>query len=290
MTMVKTLSLVLAGLVAGLAIAFFLQPSPQSVDGASMFAGAPGSAVPSVTADARADERLVALEDALDAEILQRAALEERVAELAAQLEALGERPRLAREAGGANDGQPPANGREIRAREQANRGAVDQQRERLMIDRLTAAGFAPDRAEWINRRTEELRMQALQEQYDARREGRAPAGDIGLTTLRTELGEADYERYRTAMGQPTSVGVADVLASSPGERAGLMPGDAIVAYGGKRVFDVGELNALTLEGTPGESVVVDVRRDGQNVQLVMPRGPIGITGSSRGIPGGFQR
>jgi S1-C subfamily serine protease len=131
--------------------------------------------------------------------------------------------------------------------------------------------------------------MQALQEQYDARREGRPPAGDVGLTTLRTELGEADYERYRTAMGQPTSVGVADVLASSPAERAGLMPGDEIVAYGGKRVFDVGELNALTLEGTPGESVVLDVRRDGQNVQLVMPRGPIGITGGFRGPPGAFR-
>ena len=102
---------------------------------------------------------------------------------------------------------------------------------------------------------------------------------------MRTELGEADYERYRAAMGQPTSVGVADVLASSPAERAGLMPGDEIVAYGGKRVFDVGELNALTLEGTAGESVVLDVRRDGQNVQLVMPRGPIGITGGFRGGP-----
>ena len=68
------------------------------------------------------------------------------------------------------------------------------------------------------------------------------------------------------------------------------MPGDEIVAYGGKRVFDVGELNALTLEGTPGESVVLAVRRDGQNVQLVMPRGPIGITGGFRGPAFGFQR
>ena len=285
--MLKTLLLVLAGLVAGLAIAFFLQPGPRAVDAAAPHAGAPGFALPSAAADARADARLVALEDALDAEILQRAALEDRVAELAAQLGALGERPRLARDADGE---QPPANGRDIRVREQANRGGADQRRERLVIDRLTAAGFPPDRAEWINRRTEELRMQALQEQYDARREGRPPAGDSGLTTLRTELGEADYERYRTAMGQPTSVGVADVLASSPAERAGLMPGDEIVAYGGKRVFDVGELNALTLEGTPGESVVLDVRRDGQNVQLVMPRGPIGITGGFRGRPGAFQR
>jgi hypothetical protein len=57
-------------------------------------------------------------------------------------------------------------------------------------------------------------------------------------------------------------------------------------------VFDVGELNALTLGGTSGESVVVDVRRNGQNLQLVLPRGPIGVYGGFRGPPlaGGFQR
>jgi hypothetical protein len=232
--------------------------------------------------DARADERLLALEDALDAEILQRAALEDRVSALAAQLEALGERPRFARDVGGSS-GQPPANVEEIRQREQPDRRTVEQQRERRMIDRLTAAGFAPDRAEWIERREEELRMKALQEQYDARREGRPPAAVSGEASLRTELGDADYERYLAALGRPTSVGVADVLASSPAERAGLLPGDEIVAYNGKRVFDASELNALTLEGTPGETVVVDVRRDGQNMQLVMPRGPIGIFGRFRG-------
>ena len=282
--MLKTLLLVVAGLVAGLALAFWLQPSSEP----AVAVAPPGDASFAVDS-ARADGRIADLEDALDAEILQRSALEDRVAELAAQLEALGQRPRFARDAGGANapQEQPPANGLQIRAREGR---ASNQSRERILLDRLTAAGFAPDRAEWINRRTEELRMKALQEQYDARREGRAPAGDSPETTLRAELGEADYERYRTAMGQPTSVGVADVLASSPGERAGLLPGDEIVAYAGNRVYDVGELNALTLEGTSGESVVLDVRRDGQNVQLVMPRGPIGITGGFRGPPGGFPR
>jgi PDZ domain-containing protein len=282
--MLKTTLLVVAGLVAGLAIAFWLEPSSEPAVAAAASDDSSSFAVGSASTDTAAAGRIAALEAALDAEILQRSALEDRVAELAVQLEALAERPRLARDASGANSPgeQPRANRREIRVREQA----VDQQR--ALIERLTQAGFPPDRAEWINRRTEELRMQALQEQYDARREGRPPAGDIGLNTLRTELGEADYERYRTAMGQPTSVGVAAVLASSPGERAGLMPGDEIVAYGGKRVFDVGELNALTLEGTPGESVVLDVRRDGQNVQLVVPRGPIGITGGFRGPPAVF--
>jgi predicted metalloprotease with PDZ domain len=222
------------------------------------------------------------VEEALDAEILQRAALEERVAELAAQLEALGERPRFARDAGDAAvgpPGEPPVDVREIRARELAERRAVEGQAQRRFIDRLIAEGFAPDRAEWITRRTEELRMEALQAQYDAQRSGRPVDPAAGVQTLRAELGDADYERYLKADGRPAHVPVRDVLASSPAERSGLEPGDEIVAYGGKRVFDMRELNALTLEGTPGESVVVDVRRDGQPVQLVMPRGPIGILG-----------
>ena len=287
--MLKTLLLVVAGLVAGLAIAFWLQPGFDPV-GAEAASGAAAAARSDANDATFSEARLAALEDKFASEVDQRVELEARVAELSARLEALGQSPaRVPRGDQSASNAPDPAIVEQrARRRELA---ATPESRERLVIERLTAAGFAPDRAEWINRRTEELRMKALQEQYDARREGRAPTGDFGDNTLRTELGEADYERYRTAMGQPTSAGVGDVLASSPAERAGLLPGDEIVAYGGKRVFDVGELNALTLEGTSGESVVIDVRRDGQNMQLVIPRGPLGITaGVFRGRPGGFPR
>ena len=127
--------------------------------------------------------------------------------------------------------------------------------------------------------------MQTLQAQYAATREGRPlePGAAPGERTLRAELGDADYARYLAATGRPTSVGVRDVLASSPAEVSGLAPGDEIVSYDGKRVFDMRELNALTLEGRAGESVVVEVRREGRTMQLVMPRGPIGILG------GGFR-
>jgi hypothetical protein len=50
-------------------------------------------------------------------------------------------------------------------------------------------------------------------------------------------------------------------------------------------VFDVRELNDLTLQGTPGQPVTLEVQRDQQTVQLVIPRGPIGIGGG----PGGGQ-
>ena len=45
-----------------------------------------------------------------------------------------------------------------------------DSDEERL--ERLMDAGFSADRAMWINQRTAELRMEALQAQYDAARDG----------------------------------------------------------------------------------------------------------------------
>lgn len=277
--MLKALSFVLAGLVAGLAIAFWLTPGAEPDFGPA--ADAAGS---QPAADALAAARIAALEDALDAEILERAALEERVDELAARLAALGERSADAPPRAGAGaDGGPrdAAAVAELRARLRADPEARREQAERQFVERLVAEGFTPDRAEWLVRRAEELRMEALQAQYEAQR-GVRPAG-AGVPSLRDELGDADYERYLRAEGRPTAVGVREVLTSSPAERAGLKPGDEIVSYAGKRVFDMRELNALTLEGTPGESVAVEVRRDGQLVQLVLPRGPLGIVG------GGFR-
>jgi membrane-associated protease RseP (regulator of RpoE activity) len=283
--MLKTLLLVFAGLAAGLAIAFWVAPDAAPTLAQREPASASTPVMRSVAAnDPAATARIAALEDAFEAEVDRRVALEERVVELAAQLEALGQRP--ARDAGPPNfppGGPDPAVIAEARERLRRDPGARNEEAERRFSERLIANGFAPDRAEWIIRRTEELRMAALQAQYDAQRGGRPVEPGAGEQSLRTELGEADYERFLQAYGRPTTIPVRDVLTSSPAERSGLRPGDEIVGYAGKRVFDMRDLNALTLEGTPGESVVVEVRRDGQSVQLVMPRGPIGITG------GGFR-
>lgn len=147
------------------------------------------------------------------------------------------------------------------------------------------AAGFTPDRAAWITQRTAELRMQALEEEYRAARAGEEPAtrgGRFADETLRAELGDQDYELYLSAIGRPTRIAVRSVLASSPAEQAGLAPGDQVVGYDGRRVFDTFDLNRLTLEGRAGEIVALDVVRDGQQIQLYVPRGPIGIVGGGR--------
>lgn len=295
--MVKTVALVLAGLAAGFAVAFMLKPSAPSGDDPSAEPGAP-AAMPVMHGDAASTARVAALEDALAAEAEQRALLEARLDELTTQIEELRASAARAPDARNTNEQRFP----DPAAVEQFIRDRVPgpvsaDELERRQIERLVAAGFAPDRAEWINRRTQELRMQALQAQYDATRAGRpldATTALAGERTLRSELGDADYERYLTALNRPTSVAVRDVLASSPAERAGLEPGDEVVAYDGQRVFDMNDLNALTFEGAAGESVIVEVQRGGQNIRLLMPRGPLGVTGGGAArlgvVPGGPLR
>jgi hypothetical protein len=281
--MLKTLLFVAVGLVAGLGLALLWQG--EGAGDAVEIAGPTSTAAPAVRAAANGDpaERVAALETALAEESAKRVELESRVSELADELAALttpsfsegGDRPE-------APPGAVAGRGRFDPARRQA-------ESERRLVERLTAAGFAPDRAEWINRRTSELRMEALQAEYEARRQGDGQTAlPLARTmelegSLRADLGDADYERYLEALGRPTRVGVQSVLASSPAERAGLKPGDEVLAYGGQRVFNMRELNDLIYEGNGGDSVVVDIVRDGQPLQIVLPRGPIGV------VAGGFR-
>lgn len=274
--MLKTLLLVLAGLCAGLAIAFWLKPgSVAPLSAAEQASAAPRVDSPESAAGGVSDVRLAALEQALAAEAEQRAALEARVAELTSAIGALrDQRPGRA-----PNERLAMTDVDRERARVRREAELTPDERERAEIEQLQNAGFPPDRAAWIQRRRQELRMEALQAQYEARLAGRAPPNDFGEQALRAELGDADYERYLQSMGRLTTVPIAGVLEGSPAQRSGLAAGDEIVAYNGQRVFDILELNEMVLGGVPGESVVVDVRRNGQNLQLVIPRGPLGIWG-----------
>jgi predicted metalloprotease with PDZ domain len=166
-----------------------------------------------------------------------------------------------------------------------AQRAAGEQERR---IDQLVDAGFSPDRAEWLVKRESELQMQQMQWMFDARQAGeRLDRSDVRLDpdrALRAEVGDTEYEQYLQAYGRSTSVAVGTVLESSPGQRAGLQPGDEIVAYGGQRVFSYSELSEQTMSAEAGQPMVVDIVRDGVPMQVVIESGPIGI--SNRGFPG----
>jgi hypothetical protein len=276
----KSIALVVAGLAAGFVIAAWwggssLAPTPDAHD--------------SLTTT----QRLDALEDDLATEAHRRREIEAELALLNARIapQALP----VDGPAGAASSDSPRNSSAtveetpvaEARPSPPARRRPPFELDDNELVERFIAAGLTPERAQWIVARSQELRMQALQEQYDAAREGRPIDPSLAVfapaSTLRDELGDADYERYLQALERPTSVYVRDVLATSPGARAGLKPGDQVVSFDGQRVFDMSDINRLVLEGQPGQVVAVDVIRDGQLVQLYVPRGPIGITGGRVG-------
>jgi C-terminal processing protease CtpA/Prc len=153
-------------------------------------------------------------------------------------------------------------------------------------IERLIEAGFLPSQASMIARRESELQMQSLRTRYEAERSG-DPVDywrnrNASNVTLRQELGDADFERYLIANNRSTSITVSSVIESSPAQSAGLQPGDEIVRYDGERVFSMSDLTRQTMDGAAGQNVIVDIMRNGNPMQIVLPRGPVGISGGRR--------
>ncbi len=246
--------------------------------------------VPSIDAgdyfdqSAALDDRVRALEAAVAEERNARQLLEDELQILYAEIEQLNDE----RDASDERDEQIVAESLEVRERIAEFRQRRDGQNDESRVARLVASGFAPDRAEWILQRESELQMEAMQARFDARRSGEpVDPFDPSLNSnsaLRAEIGDFEYEQYLEANNRPTAVSVGSVLESSPAQRVGLQSGDQIVSYDGTRVFDTSDLNQQTMLGEPGESVVVDITRDGIPMQVVLPRGPIGVsTGRNRG-------
>jgi membrane-associated protease RseP (regulator of RpoE activity) len=280
--MMRTVLLVGAGLAAGLAAAYWLAGSLPAAEPSARLAESPPPTPSELPG------RIVELERQLGAEIEKRTALEQRVGELGRALDELHAAAPAAHAGESESPDSQPATASDAAAAQRFGRNFRPQTTEQR-VSTLEEGGFSPDRAAWIEQRRSELQLQAMQAQYAQRRgESVDPALLRPEQTLRGELGDADYEKYLEAQGRPTKVGVYNVLPSSPAAKAGMQPGDQIVSYAGQRVFNMADLTDLTLQGTPGQSVTLEVQRNQQNVQLVIPRGPIGI-GAGPGGGGGGQ-
>jgi len=277
--MIRKIGLVAALLVVGIAIAMYLRSGSGSGKAAQAFTPRAG---------ASEAERIADLEKTLAAQVDRANMFESRLRALESRNRADGPRS-----PGGPGPNDPRMQQRMDDVRRQltdANGNFDPAKMQQFMrqqqLDRLVQGGFTRERAEWIERRTQELQLQTQQAMYDAQRNGQPFQPTDPEAALRKEMGDAEYEKYLKATGRPTDVPVMDVLASSAAEKAGLKPGDQITSYAGQRVYDIGSLETLTRQGTPGESVTVEVQRDGQTLQLQVPRGVLGVQGG--GFAGGF--
>lgn len=159
--------------------------------------------------------------------------------------------------------------------------------------DRFVSAGFDEAQAIDLQRREDEFAMQELSLRDRASREKWINTSRYGEEfreirknrySIRDELGDEDYDRYLYAVGEPNRIFVAKVLDTSPAQQAGLERGDSILSYNGKKVFSLRELSALTMQGSAGESVPLSVLRGGQQMQIWIPRGPIGFQSSGGSV------
>lgn len=148
----------------------------------------------------------------------------------------------------------------------------------------LVSGGFSEDEARRLLKRESEAQYKAMEAAYLAQRDGEAVdmfnSAMNAQSILRAEIGDSEYERFLTAQDEPTTVRIMNVLAGSPGSSAGLQAGDNIVSYNGERTFSMLDVRGLTMQGNPGEDVIIEIDRDGVRMQLNIPRGPIGVSGN----------
>lgn len=281
----RTLALLSLALGIGIAVGALLVTRPDQ-------AGSGPVGPRDTAAPAAAVERIAALEAALDEEAARRRAFEARLAALEA---GAGIQPVDGAQAAGEAPGEEERRSLrdDPRPRDFAEmaRAFADQR-----VAMLVESGFGEDEARRILRLESEAQFASLRREWEMQY-GDAANASGGFQTaesiMRAQLGDDAYARYLAAQGMPTDIPVLQVHEGSPAATAGLQPGDHIVSYDGQRIFNVMELREMTMQTRPGETVVVEIDRDGTRMQLTLPSGPIGITGSAvpfprRGrIPGG---
>ncbi|MCG7897932.1 MAG: PDZ domain-containing protein [Candidatus Thiodiazotropha weberae] len=156
----------------------------------------------------------------------------------------------------------------------------------RALTNNLLNAGVDPIMAEEVVRRRSELDLKRLELRDTAIRSGYIDteryrdelnellAQDV---SIRDEFGDYVYDRFLYNNGQPNRIRIDSVMVSSAAEQAGFKPGDMIMDYDEQRLFDYTELQRATTQGTRDEYVSVNVERDGQEMMLWIPRGPMGV-------------
>ena len=67
-------------------------------------------------------------------------------------------------------------------------------------------------------------------------------------------------------------------MSGSAAQQAGVNAGDVISRYADITIYNVGELRAATTDGVRDEVVTLSVIRNNDELELFVPRGPLGVT------------
>jgi len=95
-------------------------------------------------------------------------------------------------------------------------------------------------------------------------RDGKVRHGYIGISIEDVTPDSAKFFDVKKAVGAV----VSDVTPDSPGSKAGLKTGDVITGFDGKPVSDAGELQMETSQKQPGDTIHLQVLRDGKTIDV----------------------
>jgi serine protease Do len=95
-------------------------------------------------------------------------------------------------------------------------------------------------------------------------RDGKVRHGYIGISIEDVTPDSAKFFNVTKAVGAV----VSDVTPDSPGSKAGLKTGDVITEFNGKPVSDAGELQMETSQKQPGDTIHLQVMRDGKTIDV----------------------
>jgi C-terminal processing protease CtpA/Prc len=226
-------------------------------------------------------DSVIALERRLDQEIRARKALEKKLAELNRKIIEWERNAQLTAEENFAAMDE-----------EQDESGLPGSDQKWFNEQALIASGMGESQARELKISFEQLELerlylrdQSIREDWDRDRYREAlQALTDSEDELRNQLSESEYDSYLYASGQTNRVAVTSVLESAPAATAGIEPGDQIIRYDNQRVYNWRDLRDATASGTVGNTVSVEVDRDGRTMEFYLARGPLGIRMNSLSV------
>jgi serine protease Do len=102
-------------------------------------------------------------------------------------------------------------------------------------------------------------------------RDGKVRHGFMGVTIADVTPDNAKFFQMNKAVGAI----VSDVNPDSPGGKAGLKTGDVITALNGKEVADAGELQMEVTQKQAGDTIHLEVARDGKTINVPVTLEPL---------------